>query len=126
MPAAPISGLTRPPLARFSSLAKSTPATASTPKATMPSTRIASVLAFRNSVPTIVEPIARPRNSVTVFAISCADALVSRSTAPDSFIRLPSISIPISGVAKGTSVPTITVTTIGNRMRVRRLIVRWL
>ena len=29
-------------------------------------------------------------------------------------------------MANGTSVPTTTVTTIGNRMRVRRLIVRWL
>ena len=74
----------------------------------------------------MVEPMARPRNRVTVLAISCADALVSRSTTPDSFIRLPSISMPISGVAKGTSVPTSTVTTIGNRMRVRRLILRWL
>jgi len=33
--------------------------------------------------------------------------------------------MPISGVANGTSVPTTTVTTIGNRMRVRRLIVRF-
>ena len=32
----------------------------------------------------------------------------------------------ISGVANGTIVPTRMVTTIGNRMRVRRLIVRWL
>ncbi len=63
---------------------------------------------------------------ITVFAISWADALVSRSTAPESFIRFPSISMPIRGVAKGTSVPTTSVTTMGNRMRVRRLSVRWL
>ncbi len=70
--------------------------------------------------------MARPRNSVTVLAISLAEALVSRSTTPDSLSRLPSISMPIKGVANGTSVPTSTVTTIGNRMRVRRLMTRWL
>jgi hypothetical protein len=126
MPAAPTSGLTLPALITLSSLANSTPATPSTAKATIPSTRMASVLGLRNSLPTMVEPIARPRNSVTVLAISVDEALVRRSTAPDSFIKLPSMSMPISGVAKGTSVPTSTVTAIGNRMRVRRPIVRWL
>ena len=72
----------------------------------------------------MVEPMASPRNSVTVLAISFDEALVRRSTAPDSFIRLPSISMPISGVANGTRMPTTTLTTIGNRMRVRRLILR--
>jgi len=80
-----------------------------------------SVENFRKSVPTIVPPTARPRNSVTVFAISFDEAFVRRSTAPDSFIRLPSISMPISGVANGTRMPTITVTMIGNMIRVRVL-----
>ena len=61
---------------------------------------------------------------MTTLAISFDEAPVSRSTTPDSFIRLPSISMPMSGVAIGTSVPTTTVTMIGNSTRVRLLIVR--
>ena len=92
--------------------------------ASRPRIRMYRVEGLRKASPTIVEPIARPRNSVTVLAISFDDALVRRSTTPDSFIRLPSISMPISGVANGTSVPTTMVTMIGNRMRVRWLISR--
>ncbi len=61
---------------------------------------------------------------MTTLASSFADAWVSRSTTFDSRIRLPSISMPISGVANGTSTPTTTVTMSGNRMRVRWLISR--
>jgi len=42
------------------------------------------VLPVRNCSPTIVEPMASPRKSVTTFAISFEDACVSRSTTPDS------------------------------------------
>ena len=71
-----------------------------------------------------IEPMASPRNSVTTLASSSEEAFVSRSTTPDSRIRLPSISMPISGVANGTSTPTTSVTTMGNSTRVRRLIAR--
>ena len=56
-----------------------------------------------------------------MLAISFEAAFVRRSTTPDSRIRLPSIRVPTRGVAKGTRVPTTTVTPIGKRIRVRRL-----
>ena len=59
-----------------------------------------------------------------MFASSFEDIFVSRSTTPDSRMRLPSMSEPTSGVANGTSVPTSSVTPIGKRIRVRRVTVR--
>ena len=119
MPAAPINGLNRPRENTFISLPNATPMTVSRQNAIRPRTRISSVAVLRNFGPTIVEPIARPRNSVTTLASSFDDAPTSRSTTFDSRIRLPSISMPISGVANGTRTPTTTVTTIGKRIRVR-------
>ena len=85
---------------------------------------MARVPTLRNWSPLMVEPMARPRNSVTTLASSLAEAFVSRSTTLDSRIRLPSMSDPMSGVANGTRTPTMTVTMMGNRMRVRALISR--
>ena len=79
---------------------------------------------LRKASPPMVEPMASPRKRVTMLAISFDEAWVSRSTAPDSRMRLPSMSMPIRGVAKGTRLPTMTVMMIGKMMRVRRLILR--
>jgi hypothetical protein len=120
MPAAPSSGLKRPRLTALSVLANRIPAAVSRAKARMPRTRISSVARRRRDSARIVEPTARPRKSVTTLASSFEDAPVSRSTTPDSFIRLPSMSMPMRGIAIGTRIPTTTVTTIGKTTRVRR------
>ena len=51
-------------------------------------------------------------------AISLDEAPTSRSTTPDSRSRLPSISMPMSGEALGTSRPVSSVTAMGKRTRV--------
>ena len=53
-----------------------------------------------------------------MLAISFSEASLSRSTTPHSRRRLPSISMPMSGVPRGAMMDAITVTTMGNRMRV--------
>ena len=57
-----------------------------------------------------------PRKIVTVFISSFWAVLFRRSTTPDSRIRLPSISAPISDAAEGSIRETKIVTTIGNRI----------
>ena len=49
----------------------------------------------------VVQPTEKPRKIVMMFISSLPAVLQMRSTTPDSFIRLPSISIPISGAEAG-------------------------
>ena len=54
------------------------------------------------------------------FASSFDAVLASWFTTPDSFRRLPNISVATSGAEAGTSIPTTIVTTIGNAMTALR------
>jgi len=63
--------------------------------------------------------MARPRNSVTTFAISFSEALVRRATTPHSRMKLPSMMVPRSGRPFGAIRPPTSVTTSGNRSRAR-------
>ncbi len=74
---------------------------------------IMSVSSCRKVEPVAVAPTVTPRKIVTMFISSFCAVLDRRSTTPDSRNRLPSISIPTSGAAEGTSSDTKMVTTIG-------------
>ncbi len=80
-----------------------------------------SVCMFTNESPTIVAPIVSPNSMVVTLATSFAADLTSRSTTPDSRIRLPNMRNPISGLACGAIIPVIRVAAIGNNRRARRL-----
>ena len=118
IPAAPIRGLTFPPVRRHMSLPKRIPTAVSRPMAMSPRTRTMKVSTRRNFAASIVAPIQSPRRSVTIFVISFSEVLFSRSTTPDSFIRFPSMTIPISGVPRGATNEAATVTTMGKRILV--------
>ena len=78
-----------------------------------PMPNMASVCGLRKTWPSMVPPIARPRNSVTILAISFSEALVSRATTPDSRMKLPSMMVPMRGRPLGASRPVTRVTTMG-------------
>ncbi len=79
-----------------------------------PSASTTRVWARRNLSASIVAPMQSPRSSVTILAISFSEALFKRSTTPHSFMRLPSITVPISGAPLGARIEAKIVTTIGN------------
>jgi pyruvate carboxylase subunit B len=86
-------------------------------KAKRPRTRIPIVSHLRNTSAGIVAPTQTPKNTVAVFIIGPEAASAKRAVlGPISFSRFPSISIPISGAADGTSIATTNVRTIGNKI----------
>ena len=115
-PAEPISGLMVPPERMFISLASSTPPAVPQPKATTPSTTMYRVWGVRKDEPVVVAPTVRPRKMVTMLHSSFWAVLEMRSTTPQTRIRLPSISMPISVAASGSSRETMMVTAMGKMM----------
>ena len=120
IPAAPTSGLTRPRVASASSLPKQMPAAVSSAKAPRPSSRMRRVWICRNVSACMRLPMVRPRKRVETLVRVSDAAPASCGTTPDSFRRLPSISVATSGADCGTSRPMATVTTIGKRMTAAR------
>ena len=98
-------------------LASSTPPAVPRQKAMTPSTRMPSVRKFRNASAVAVAPTVRPRKITTMFISSFCTVLLRRSTTPHSFIRLPSIRQPTSGIALGSSRAMTTEMMIGKRIR---------
>ena len=81
--------------------------------ATTPMTRILSVCQLRKASAVAVAPTEMPRKTVTMFISSFCTVLLRRSTTPHSRMRLPSIRLPISGAAEGSSRETKIVTMMG-------------
>ena len=79
-----------------------------------PSAMMSSVSTLRKFWATAVAPTVTPRKIVIMFISSFVAVFTRRSQTPDSFIRLPSISIPTREAESGTMRETITVTAIGN------------
>ena len=71
------------------------------------------VRVFRKVLAEVVQPTDRARKMVMMFISSLPAVFWIRSTTPDSFIRLPSISIPTRTAASGTIRETIMVTMMG-------------
>ena len=57
-----------------------------------------------------------PKNIVIILISSFLAVSAKRGTTPDSFIKLPSINIPSSGIDDGRIIPTTPVTIIGNKI----------
>ena len=117
-PAAPMQGLIllSPFRKRFNSFANKTPPAVLKQNATRPNARIASVSPFRNFSPSIVAPTMSPRKIVTMLIRGPLAVLLSRCVTPDSRIRLPNISMPISGPLAGMNSTVITQVAIGKTM----------
>ena len=64
----------------------------------------------------VVQPTEMPRKMVMMFISSLPAVLLMRSTTPDSFIRLPSISMPISGTHEGRISEMTMVQMMGNKI----------
>ena len=64
--------------------------------------------------PVAFAPTITPRKIVTVFISPFCAVLESLVVTPDSLKRLPSISIPSSGIASGSKSPTTRETASGN------------
>ena len=120
-PAAPIIGFTFPRVITYISLPSSVPAAVPTTKAARPRPMIMMVLIVRNSSADILEPTATPRKIVTMLISSFWAVLDRRSTTPASRKRFPSISMPINGLAAGTSSAEAMVVRTGKRIFTRRL-----
>ena len=94
-------------------LASRTPPAVPHMKATMPMARMPSVIGLRKDSAFAVAPTETPRKITTMFMSSFCAVLDRRSTTPHSRNRLPSIRLPTSGAALGTSRATNAVTAIG-------------
>ena len=101
MPAAPSRGLILPWLNLYINLPSRTPATVSKAIASNPRAKTAMVCHFRKLPPSIAAPILNPSKRVTrLVRVFCATS-TSLPITPDSFIKLPNISIPINGAPIG-------------------------
>ena len=116
-PAEPMSGLTLPLVAQHMTLPSSTPPTVLIAKATRPMTTIVSVWVLRKISAVAVAPTETPRKMVMMLHSALLAVSTRRSTTPLSRIRLPSISMEISGAAEGSSSDTKIVTMIGKHTR---------
>ena len=105
---------------RLSSFAKRIPPAVLKMNATQPRTRMKRVCALRKFVPSIVEPTASARKMVTALIRWVLAVLLKRSVTPDSRIRFPNISMPISGATEGISRAVISVEMTGNSRTVVR------
>ena len=83
-------------------LANMTPAAVAMQNAQQPMTRMPSVWRLRNCSAESLEPTAMPRKIVTMLMRAFWAVSDRRSTTPHSRIRLPSMSMPISGAASGS------------------------
>ena len=118
MPAAPIIGLIFFLANRLMSLPNSTPPNVSNMNAIRPSPRIISVSGTRKLSACMRTATVSPSSRLMRFASTfCAVSDRLRST-PHSRSRLPNIRKPTSATLCGDTMPAITVTTIGNRIRV--------
>src|SRR6516164_8331004 len=97
MPAEPISGLIGLSKKRFIIFAVTTPEAVPKRNAKSPSTTIATVWNVRNLSAAMVDPMATVKTIMMTFMRPPAAVLASRSVTPDSFSRLPSINMVISG-----------------------------
>ena len=120
MPAAPTRGLTLPRLAVHSTLPNRMPAMVSRANAKSPRPRMNRVWGWKNVSACIRLPTVRPRKIVDRLASSFDAVLASWATTPDSFSRLPNISVATSGAEDGTRMPMPIVTTMGKAMTAPR------
>ena len=118
MPAAPINGLILPPVRAHISLPKSTPTAVSRLMAINPRQRISRVSPRKKLFASIVAPMQSPSSSVTILVISFSAAFFKRSTTPLSRIKLPSMTVPISGAPLGAKIEAKIVTTMGKTILV--------
>ena len=81
-----------------------------------PNTIIDKVFKFKKLFPVAVAPTDKPSNIVIMFNSSFWAVLESLEQTPLSFSKFPSISIPTSVAASGTSSETTMVVTIGNNI----------
>ncbi len=118
-PAAPIIGLTLPPLITYISFPSSTPLAVPIENAISPSPMMNSVSITRNSAADILLPTLTPSSIVTMLTSSFCAVFERRSTTPASRRRLPSMSMPTSGVAAGMESAMTIVVTTGNTIFTR-------
>ena len=91
----------------------STPPTVPKENAINPRIMIFIVTKFKKCSPSAVAPTVIPSTIVIQYSIAPLACSTKFETTPASFIRFPSISIPISGADDGTKRITMIVTAIG-------------
>ena len=105
---------------RFISLANITPPMVSNTKATRPRPMMTTVPTVKKAPAFILAAMVRPSTMVIRLARVVWAVWERLSSFRHSRSRLPNISMPTRETEAGATKPAITITMIGNRMRVRR------
>ena len=105
----------------FSTLTKRMPTTESSTKATSPRHIMTNVSHLINCSAFMEKEMVRPNSRVIRLARSFWAVLHRVGSTPHSRIRLPNIRKPTSATDAGATSPAITVTRMGNRIRIRRV-----
>ena len=122
MPAAPTMGLILLlGVKMFSTLTNSTPTTESSTKATRPRPIIMKVSGRTNWSAFMEKEMVMPSSRVMRLARSFWAVLDRVDSTPHSRIRLPNMRKPTSATEAGATSPAITVTTMGKKIRIRRV-----
>ena len=67
----------------------------------------------------MVAPTAKPNIMITTFIKAFSETSANLGTTPETLIKLPNISMPISGEEEGTSTPIMIMVNTGNNTCVR-------